>query len=142
MITSTSLFLLFPLSILFVLGFALLWGELIVVVGGHCSEVWRKGCARDKTVTILGGLCQTPTSSSAQDSRVRTWLRRMHSPILRCAARFLTGLKAFHKALKSHPDGEGERTIQHCRTSQIHNQRAERRMWRVYLEDGQEGRAD
>jgi len=52
------------------------------------------------------------------------------------------GLKAHNELLKSYPDGEGKRTIQHCRTSQIHNQRAERRVRGVHLEDRQEGRAD
>jgi len=49
------------------------------------------------------------------------------------------GLK---EVLKPHIDGKGERAIQHCRTPQIHHQRTERRVRRVYFEDGQKGRAD
>ena len=66
----------------------------------------------------------------------------MDLPISRYAARFPTSSQASNGVLKFHPDGEGKRAIQYCRTPQIHNQRAERRVRRVYLKDREEGRAD
>ena len=141
---NTCLFSLFPRSVLLVLDLSLFWRELVVLVWGH-----RGGEAVQSVRVVhvtdrhyLGGLSSTPTSSSAQDSRAPPWLHRIHSLILRCAARLLTGLKAFNKVSKPRPDGEGKRAIQYCRTPQIHNQRAERRMRRVYLEDGKEGGVD